>query len=93
MSNIPSNWYYHFRSTTRNALITQNNKFSISLQYRKKEVSDEIGLKHVGKHESLLQIYTMTLIGIVKHSQSFQNSKVTISLQYIKKEVRERVHF
>ena len=31
----------------------------------------------------------MTLIGIVKHSQSFQNSKVTMSLQYIKKEVRE----
>ena len=31
----------------------------------------------------------MTLIGIVKHSQSSQNSKVTMSLQYIKKEVRE----
>ena len=35
----------------------------------------------------------MTLIGIVKHSQSSQNSKVTMSLQYIKKEVRKGVHF
>ena len=52
-------------------------------------MSDEIDFLHAGKHVSLLQIDTMTLIGIVKHSQSFQNSKVTMSLQYIKKEVRE----
>ena len=48
---------------------------------------------HADKHESLLQIDTMILIGIVKHSQSSQNSKVTMSLQYIKKEVRKGVHF
>ena len=54
---------------------------------------DEIDFLHVGKHESLLQIDTMTLIGTVKHSQSFQNSKVTMSLQHIKKEVRKGVHF
>ena len=35
----------------------------------------------------------MTLIGIVKHTQSSQNSKVTMPLQYIKKEVRKGVHF
>ena len=56
-------------------------------------MSDEIDFLHVDKHESLLQIDTMTLIGIVKHSQSSQNSKVTTFLQYIKKEVRKGVHF
>ena len=58
-----------------------------------KEVSHEIDFLHADKLESLLQIDTMTLIGIVKHSQSSQNSKVTMSLQYIKKEVRKGVHF
>ena len=48
---------------------------------------------HADKHESLLQIDTMTLIGIVKHSQSSQNSKFTMSLQYLKKEVRDEVDF
>ena len=63
------------------------------MQYLKKEVSDEIDFFHADKHKSLLQIETMTLIGIIKHSQSFQNSKDTMSLQYIKKEVREGFHF
>ena len=48
---------------------------------------------HADKHESLLQIDTMTSIGIVKHSQNSQNSKVTMYLQYIKKDVRNGVHF
>ena len=55
-------------------------------------MGDEIDFLHPNKHESLLQIDTMTLIGIVKHSQSFQNSKVTMSSQSIKKEVRKGVH-
>ena len=37
-------------------IFTQNNKVAISLQYIKKEVSDEIGFSHVDKHESSLQI-------------------------------------
>ena len=77
----------------KHAQIAQNNKFAISLQHIKKDVSDEIDFVHVNKHESLLQIDTMTLIGIVKHSQSFQNSNVTMPLQYIKKEVRTGVYF
>ena len=56
-------------------------------------MSDEIDFLHVDKHESLLQIDTITLIEIVKHSQSSQNSEVTMSLQYLKKEVRKGVHF
>ena len=63
------------------------------MQYLKKEVSDEVDFLHVDKYESLLQIDTMILIGIVKHSQSSQNSKFTMSLQYLKKEVRDEVDF
>ena len=48
---------------------------------------------HVDKHESLLQIDTMILIGMVKHSQSSQNSKLAMSLQYLKKELRDEVDF
>ena len=78
---------------SRHAQITQNNKFAISLQYLKKELSDEVDFLHADKHESLLQIDTMILMGIVKHSQSSQNSKFTMSLQYFKKEVRDKVDF
>ena len=56
-------------------------------------MSDEVDFLHADEHESLLQIDTMILIGIVKHSQSFQNSKFTISLEYLKKEVRDEVDF
>ena len=43
--------------------------------------------------ESFLQIDTMILIEMIKHSQSSQNSKFAMSLQYIKKEVRIMVDF
>ena len=69
-------------------------KFAISLQHLKKEVSDEDKhFLHADKHESLLQIDTMILTGIVRHSQSSQDSKFTMSLQYLKKEVRDEVDF
>ena len=42
---------------------TQNNKFAISFQYLKKEVSDEVDFLHAYKHERLLQIDTMILMG------------------------------
>ena len=63
------------------------------MQYLKKEVSDEVDFLHADKHESLLQIDTMILMGIVKHSQSSQNSKFAMSLQYLKKEVKAEVDF
>ena len=44
-------------------------------------------------YESLLQIDTMILMGMVKHSQSSQNNKFAMSLQYLKKEVRDEVNF
>ena len=54
----------------RHAEITQNDKFAISLQYLKKEVNDEVDFLHADKHESVIQIDTMILMGMVKHSQS-----------------------
>ena len=45
---------------------------------------------HAGKHENLLQIDNMTLMGMVKHFQSSQNSKFAMSL-YLKIEVRDEV--
>ena len=63
------------------------------MQYFKKEWSDEVDFLHADKHESLLQIDSMILMGIVKHSQSSQNSKFAMSLQYLKKEVKDEVDF
>ena len=53
----------------RHAQFTENNKFAISLRYLKKELSDEVDFLHADKHESLLQINSMILIGVAKHSQ------------------------
>ena len=77
----------------RHAQITQNNKSAISLQYLKKEFSDEVDFLHADKHESLLQIDGMISMEMVKHSQSSRNSKFAMSLQYLKKEVKDEVDF
>ena len=56
-------------------------------------MSDEGDFLHADKHESLIQIDTMILIGIANHTQSSQNSKFAMLLQYLKKEVRDEVDF
>ena len=56
-------------------------------------MSDEVDFLQADKHESLLQIDSMILMRIVKHSQSFQNTKFAMSLQYLKKEVKDKVDF
>ena len=73
--------------------ITQNNKFTISLQYFKKEVSDEVDFLHADKHESFLQVDTMIFDGNGQAFQSSQNCKFWKSLQYLKKEVSDEVVF
>ena len=47
----------------RNAQITQNSKFAISLKYFKKELSDEVDFLDVDKYESFLQIDNMIFDG------------------------------
>ena len=76
---------------TRHAQIILDNKFAISLQYLRKEGGNEVVFLHIDKHESLLQIDAMILMGMIKHSQNFQNSKIAISL--LKKEFRNVVDF
>ena len=56
-------------------------------------MSDEVDFLHGDKQESLLQIDSKILMGMVKHSQSTQNSKFALSLQYLKKEVKDEVNF
>ena len=70
----------------KHAQIAQSNKFAISLQHIKKDVSDAFDFLHAGKHEIFLQIDTLLWfsIGMVKHSQSSENSKLAMSLQYLK---------
>ena len=64
------------------------------MQYLKKEVSNEDKhFLHANKHERLIQIDPIILMGVFKHSQSPQNSKFTMSLQYLKKEVRYKFDF
>ena len=57
------------------------------------QLSDEAQFLYGDKHESLLHINTMILMGMGKHSQKIQNSKFAMSLQYLKKEVRDEVDF
>ena len=54
------------------------------MQYFKKEVNDKVDFLHADKHECLVQIDILILMGMVKHSESFQNSKLAMSLQYLK---------
>ena len=46
---------------------------------------DKVDFLHVEKHESLLQIGSMILMGMVKHSQSSKNSKFAMSIWNISK--------
>ena len=80
---------------TGHTQITQNNKFAISFQNIKKEVSDEVDFVHAEKCESFLQINTIILIGMVKNSQSSPNNNFPMFLQDLKKKkkVRDGVHF
>ena len=55
----------------RHVQITQNNKFANSLQYLKTEVSHEVSFLHADKHESFLQIDTMTFDGDVQAFPKF----------------------
>ena len=49
------------------------------MQSLKKEVSDDVDFLITDKHEGLLKINAMILMGMVKSSQSFQNSKFAMS--------------
>ena len=54
-------------------------------------MSDETDFLHADKDKGLLQIPTMILMEIVRHSQNSQNRKFLMFLQYLKEEVRDEV--
>ena len=65
---------------------------SLSLQYPKKEVCDEVDFLHADKNESAPQIDTMIFDGDGKIFHKFPKWQ-TMSLQYLKKEVGDEVNF
>ena len=52
----------------RHAQITQNNKFAISLQYLKNEVSVEVDFVHQLNMKLSYKLILWFLMGMVKHS-------------------------
>ena len=47
----------------RHAQSTRNSKFVISLQYLEKEGRDEVDFLHADKHQTILQVNTINLVG------------------------------
>ena len=66
----------HAQINQNNNLLFLCNTFVISLKYLKKKVSVEVDFLPSDKHECLLQIDTMFVMGMVKHFQRSQNSNV-----------------
>ena len=64
---------------SRHAQKTQNNKFAVSLQYLKKELSYEVDVLHAGKHESLLQVDSIIFVGFSQTCPKYPG-KFAISL-------------
>ena len=56
-------------------------------------MSDKVDFFHADKHDSLLQIDTMILMEMIKHSQSSKNSEFVMYLQCLKKEVSDENDF
>ena len=49
--------------TVKHFQTSQNSKFAMSLQYVKKEVTDEVDFLRADKHQSFLKVYS-NLLGI-----------------------------
>ena len=64
----------------------------IFLQYLKRKVRDKVNIWHADKDDSL-QIGTMILMQMIKHSQSFQSSKFTMSFQHTEKKLEMKLIF
>ena len=60
---------------------TQSNKFVISLQYLKKEVTDGVHFLHADKHQSFYKLALSVLMKAARHVQSTRNKKLVIFLK------------
>ena len=59
----------------------------------KKAMNDNVYFWHTDKHLSFLQVDTIMLGCVARHTQSTQNNKFAVSLQYLMKEVSAGVDF
>ena len=71
----------------KHAQYTQSNKFSISLQYLKKEVTNGVYFLYADKHQSFYKLGLLLLMEVVRYIQSTKNRKLVIFLQYILKAI------
>ena len=77
----------------RHAQSTQNSKFSISLQYLKKERRDEVNFWRADKHHTILRVEVINLGGHSQACANYPNNKFAKFLQYLKKEMKDEVVF
>ena len=69
---------------------TQSNKFSISLQYLKKEVNNGVHFLHADKHQSFYKLALLFLVEVVRHIQSTQiGRKLVIFLKCLKNKLSQ----
>ena len=67
--------------------ITQSNKFAISLQHLKKEVSNGDHFWYADKRQSFYKLVLSLLMEVTRHVQNTQNGKLVIYSQYVRKNV------
>ena len=84
-SKFPTRWYY--LGMIKHSQSAQGNKFVISLQYLKKEVSDRVHFLHADKHQGFYKVALLFLVKVARHVQGIQNRKLVIFLQYLKKKI------
>ena len=69
--------------------ITQSNKFTISLQYLKKEFRNEGHFSHADKCQSVCKLVLSFLMEVARHFQNTQNMKLVIFVLYSEKKLSQ----
>ena len=68
----------------KHSQITQSSKFTISLQYVKKEVTNGGDFWYPDKRQSFCKLVLSILKEVARYFQNTQNRKFVVFLQYIK---------
>ena len=88
LGKFPTTQYYKlFIGMIKHSQRTHGNKFAISLQYLKKEVSEGVHFLHGDKQNKFYKLALLLLMEVARHVQSIQNRKLVIFLQYNKEKV------
>ena len=84
---FPARWYYYYWWAEPSIL--KSSKFTISLQYLKKEVKNGVYFLHVDKHQNFCKLALSSLTEVARHVQGTQNRKLVIFFQCIEKKVSQ----